>query len=395
MQFSRRRFLRNGSTLLALPALEAFSAPQAATDTGPRNFVAIGCYLGWHQNAFFPKETGLDYTLPPTLAPLKAHKADVTVFSGLDHRAPNGHGAWSNFLCGNRPKTHSLDQQIADAIGQDTRFHSLQLIAGAGEAKSSTKAISYTRQGIPLPMIRRPSVLYKKLFVTQADRERSEYILKSGRSTLDTLLGDAKRLQRNLPAGDRAKLDEYFESVRSVEKRIGRQLAALDDPLPQPDYKLPSYDPVTPNLQIEAENILYDLMALALETESTRVMSMLLDGLGQVFSLDGRVLGAGYHGLSHHGNDPAMIRDLVAIETAHIHCFNRFIGQLKAKKTVRGTTLLDDTVLWLGTGMGDASRHSNRNLRRKRTPRCSAISASRCNKNSAWKRTRSRTRTAT
>ena len=181
-------------------------------------------------------------------------------------------------------------------------------------------------------------------------------------SSLDHMVQDAKRLQRSLPPADSAKLDEYFESVRGVEKRMARQLRALEDPVPEPNYKCPSYDPITPNLQIEAEIIMYDLMALALDTESSRVLSFFLDGLGQVFSIDGRVLGSGYHGLSHHGNDPVMIRDLVAIETAHVHCLAGFIKQLKEKKTAQGKSLLDDTVVLVGTGMGDASRHSNRNL---------------------------------
>ena len=113
---------------------------------------------------------------------------------------------------------------------------------------------------------------------------------------------------------------------------------------------------------MEAEKLMYDLMVLALETESTRVLSFFLDGLGQVFSIDGQVLKSGYHGLSHHGNDPAMINDLLKIEQAHIHCFSDFIRQLSEKKNAEGKTLLDDTVVLVGTGMGDASRHSNRNL---------------------------------
>ena len=143
---------------------------------------------------------------------------------------------------------------------------------------------------------------------------------------------------------------------------MGQQLAIINEPVLQPNYKLPSYDPITPNLQMEAEAIFYDLMALALETESSRVMSLFLDGLGQVFSIDGKALGAGYHGLSHHGNDPAMIQDLITIETAHMHCLSGFIKQLQEKKTVTGKSLLDDTIVLVGTGMGDASRHSNRDL---------------------------------
>jgi hypothetical protein len=358
LQYGRRQFLRAGATVIALPALEAFGG-RAAAPHRPRNFVAIGTYLGWHQNAFFPRQAGRDYELSPTLAPLAGIREQFTVFSGLDHRAPNGHAAWSNFLCGMNPGSWSLDQMIADSIGQQTRIPSIELTAGSGEGP---QAMSFTRQGVGLPQIDRPSVLYKRLFASEADRARTEYLLASGESSLDMVLDDANRLQRALPSRDRAKLDEYFESIRAVEKRMERQLAALDEPAATTTYTLPDYDPVTPNLQIEAEGMLYDLSALALESGQTRVITMFLHGLGQVFSLDGRQLVAGYHGLSHHGNDPVMIRDLVAIETAHVHCLAQFLGQLEQKQTVNGRSLLDDTIILLGTGMGDASRHSNANL---------------------------------
>ena len=354
----RRKFLSAAGISVALPALESLAASSSKV-TGPRNFVAIGTYLGWHQNAFYPKETGADYTTPSTLKPLESYKDSFTIFSGLDHRAPNGHGNWGNFLCGQSIKSYSVDQMIADRVGGKSRFPSIQTVAGAGEG---AKAMSFTKEGVGLPMIQRPSVLYKLLFPSKADRARTEYLLRSGRSALDEVTADAIALQKSLPSSDANILDQYFTSLRSVEKRIGQQLAIINEPLPQPNYKLPSYDPITPNLQMEAEAIFYDLMALALETESSRVMSLFLDGLGQVFSIDGKALGAGYHGLSHHGNDPAMIQDLITIETAHMHCLSGFIKQLQEKKTVTGKSLLDDTIVLVGTGMGDASRHSNRDL---------------------------------
>lgn len=359
--FTRRRFLRSASALIALPALEAFGAPPAAAakTSTPKNFVAIGSYLGWHQPAFFPKTAGRDYTMPSILTPLEEHRNDFTIFSGLDHRAPNGHKGWSNFLSGNTPGAYSLDQQIADQIGGKSRFASIELATGMGEG---AKSMSFTKQGIGLPAVMRPSVLYRQLFATQSSRERTEYLLKSGRSSIDGVLDDARHLKANLPKRDQDKLSEFFDSFRSVEQKMGRQLAALDEPAPDPGYKLPSYDPITPNLQMEAGTIMYDLMALALETGSTRVMSLFLDGLGQVFAIDGEVLKAGYHALSHHGNDPEMIHDLVAIERAHMSCFAGFLKQLSEKKDPQGKSLLDDTVILLGTGMGDASRHSNTNL---------------------------------
>lgn len=359
----RRHFLRSAAAMIALPALESLPVlgTTGAASVAPKakNLVSIGAYLGWHQNAFYPKEVGRGYTLPTTLSPLADHQNDFTVFSGLDHRAPNGHGSWSNFLCGNTPNVYSMDQIVADQIGQRSRFPSVQLTAGTGEG---SKAMSFTKQGIGLPMIQRPSVFYKRLFMSEADKTRMEYMLRSGRSSLDLVLEDALRLQKSVISADRDKLDEYFDSMRSVEKRMERQISQINDPLPTTDYKLPDTDPITPNLLMEAEALMYDLMALAIDSDSSHVLSFFIDGLGQVFSFDGVPLRSGYHGLSHHGNDPEMIRDLVSIETAHMHCLNGFLNQLKEKKRPDGTSLLDETIVLVGTGMGDASRHSNADL---------------------------------
>ena len=359
-QVDRRLFLRSAVATIALPSLEAFSEDSVGEKgSQARNFVAIGAYLGWHQNAFYPAEAGSGYSMPRTLEPISDYRDQFTVFSGLDHRAPNGHKAWINFLSGKAPGTYSLDQQVADRIGGESRFASIELATGVGEG---AKTMSFTKQGVGLPTIMRPSVLYRRLFVSQAERERAEYLIESGKSSLDSVLEDAKRFQAGLPKRDREKLNEYFDSFRAVEKRMDRQLSSLDDPVPETGYQLPSYDPITPNLQMEAGRIMYDLMVLALDSGSTRVLSLFLDGLGQVFSINGEVLKAGYHALSHHGNDPEMIEDLIAIERAHIDCFAGFLKQLSEKRNPQGKSLLDDTVILLGTGMGDASRHSNANL---------------------------------
>jgi len=344
---------------LALPALESLSGPAlaAANSAKARNIVCIGTYLGFYQSAFFPEQAGREFELPPLLKPVAEHREQFTVFSGLDHRAPNGHGAWNNFLCGQHPGGYSLDQQIADAIGQDSRYPSILLSAG-----KASRTMSHTKQGVALPMIQRPSVLYGKLFASPEDRARSEYLLRSGHSSLDVVLEDAKRLQNSVSAADKTKLAEYFDSLREVEKRMTRQIKAVNEPVPETNYRLPGYDPVAPTLQLEAETLMYDLMALALETDSTRVMSLFIGGLGQVFTINGETLQAGYHALSHHGNDPDAIADLIKVETEHMRCFSRFLTQLKSKTNAQGQPLLDNTIVLLGSGMGDASRHANSNL---------------------------------
>jgi hypothetical protein len=357
---NRRLFLRAGATALALPALEAFSA-SAAPLSGPRNFVAVGTYLGWYAPAFYPKQAGAGYEMPASLSSLEPHRDHFTVFSGLDHRAPNGHEAWSNYLSGHIPGAYSVDQIIADDIGQKARFPSIHRAVGASELTGG-RQMSYTKQGVGMPMIERPSVLYRQLFMSEADRERTEYILRSGRSSLDSVLDDAKRLESELPQSDRDTLAEYYDAVRSVEKRMVRQIASINEPVPTPNYKLPASDPMTPNLLMEAEQLMYDLMALAIQTESSHVLTFTLYGLGQVYTIDGEALKAGYHALSHHGNDPAMVHDLVKLESAHIERFGNFLQQLRDKKDAQGKPLLDSTVVMLGTGMGDASRHSNQDL---------------------------------
>ncbi|MEZ5366522.1 MAG: DUF1552 domain-containing protein [Bryobacterales bacterium] len=135
---NRRHFLRAGATAIALPTLEAFSA-SAATTTGPRTFVSIGTYLGWYAPAFFPKQSGTDYEMPALLEPLEEHREHFTIFSGLDHRAPNGHDAWSNYLSGNVPGSYSVDQMIADALGEKSRFPSLHLIAGPASTPTAAR----------------------------------------------------------------------------------------------------------------------------------------------------------------------------------------------------------------------------------------------------------------
>lgn len=186
--------------------------------------------------------------------------------------------------------------------------------------------------------------------------------IRSGHSAIDPVLDDARRLQRSVPAADRDKLGEYFDSLREVEKRMMRQLETVHDPVPVTGYELPAYDPVAPTLQLEAESLMYDLMALALQTDSTRVLSLFIGGLGQVFTINGETLKAGYHALSHHGNNPETIADLVKVEREHMLRFARFLAHLERKEDAEGRSLLDSTIVLLGSGMGDASRHANTNL---------------------------------
>jgi len=360
--WNRRCVLRASGVTIALPGLESIQtthageASDALEEPKAKRFVCVGTYLGFYQEAFFPKQSGRNYELSELLRELGGFRDEFTVFSGFDHQAPNGHAAWNNFLCGQTPNEYSLDQRIADHLGASYRYPSFQLSAG-----KASQTMSHTKQGIALPMVQRPSVLYSKLFASDADRHRTEYLLRSGRSAMDSVLEDARQLQRSVSKADQVKLGEYFDSIREVERRMSRNLE-LGEVTHTTDYKLPDYDPVAPTMQLEAEKLMYDLMALAIETDSTPVLSLFIGGLGQVFTIDGETLQAGYHALSHHGNDPDAIRDLIRVEREHMKCFAHFLGLLKSKTDASGVSLLDSTIVLLGTGMGDASRHANRNL---------------------------------
>lgn len=343
--------------------LESF-APRAAggawsPEASLQRLVCVGTYLGFHQPDFFPAGAGREYECSPVLKPIESFRDEFTVFSGLDHRGRNGHLGWKAWMSGSASGSVSIDQLVAAKVGDSTRFDSLQLTCGnpPGDAR-----LSFTKEGVALPMIGRPSVLYSTLFRSAADNARMDYILSSNRSVLDGVIVEARALERSVTASDRAKLGEYFASVRDVEKSLRKQRLWLDRPVPKVDYPLPEFDPVAPDLSLECESIMYDLMALALSTDSTRVATFLIPGWSQVFTLGGRKLSAGYHGLSHHGNDPGRIADYNLVGIEHVKRFSRFLDKLKAAKDAFGRPLLDSTAVIFGSGMGNANTHDNSNL---------------------------------
>ena len=362
----RRTFLKGATASLALPMLESLSAYGAVNATGttaaaiqPRRLVCVGVYLGFYQDDFFPAKTGRDYDTPPVLKPIEDFRDEMSIFSGLDHRGRNGHEGWRAWMSGRATGSVSMDQLVADAVGEQTRFASLQVTCGSppGAAK-----LSFTKEGVPLPMIGRPSVLYRTLFRSSSDKARMEYLLKTNRSVLDGLVEETRSLERSVTPRDREKLGEYFASIRDVEKKLQKQQRWLDKPTPKVDYPLPEFDPVAPDVALECESIMYDLMTLALTTDSTRVLTFLIPGWSQVFTINDRKLSSGYHSLSHHGNDPRKIAEYNLVGMEHIKRLGGFLEKLKASKDRNDQPLLDSTTIVYGSGMGDANTHDNTNL---------------------------------
>lgn len=350
---SRRRFLLGTGIALSLPAFESFAAGTSKQQKSPRRLVCVGNHLGFYPGNFFPKAPGKDYVSTSTLKPLDTHRDDLTVFSHLDHGLNGGHKAVQGFLtsikkeeaAGFPEKNISLDQAAAEHVGNSTRFPSINTGIEGGTD------MCWSRAGVHVPPINNPATLFRGLFVNspQGVREVERTRLKHRASVLDALRDSASALNRTLNAADRNKLDQYLTSVRDVERRLQMSKAWLDRPKPKP--------PIDEVLDEERQHIdevalLYDLMALALQTDSTRVAT-LETGLGfRTAELD---LGS-YHGLSHHSKSKDRIRQLQVVEAFLTTKLNDFISRLKEAQ------IFDDTLIVFGSGMSDGSIHSNRNL---------------------------------
>ena len=350
---SRRRFLQGTGIALSLPAFDSFTARLSAAEKPPRRLVCIGNHLGFYPGNFFPKAAGKDYVATSTLKPLEAHRDQLTVFSHLDHELNGGHKAVQGFLtsikkeeaAGFPEKNISLDQAAAEHVGSSTRFPSIN----TGISKGTD--MCWSRAGVHVPPINNPATLFRGLFVNspQSAREAERTRLKHRASVLDALRDSASALNRTLNAADRDKLDQYLTSVRDVERRLQMSKEWLNRPKP----KAPIDEVLDEERQhIDEVALLYDLMALALQTDSTRVAT-LETGLGfRTAELD---LG-GYHGLSHHGKSKDRIGQLQIVEAFLTTKLSNFISRLKEAK------IFDNTLVVFGSGMSDGSRHSNRNL---------------------------------
>ncbi len=361
---NRRRFLRAAGVALALPMLDRFALRGfSATKEKPiRRLVCICTPLGLNPSFFFPEGAGKDYTLSPYLETLKEFRDDFTVISGLAHpEVGSTHDSLYSFLTGAaHPEIRggfrnsiSLDQFAAEHIGGETRFPSLSLSAeGFG--------LSWTRSGALVPSDLYPANVFARLFLegrpdeVQAQANR----LRNGRSILDTVGEQAKRLQSSLGARDREKMDEYFTSVRELEQRMVVTEQWSKKPKPKVDVK-PPLNNMNPADLVGKNRVMFDLIHLALQTDSTRLVTMLLLGTSLVPPIPGVSLG--HHDLSHHGQDPAKIAQLKMIELEKLKTVRELLEKLK-KTQEQGESLLDRTTVLFSSNLGNASNHSTHNL---------------------------------
>jgi hypothetical protein len=350
---SRRRFLQGTGFALTLPVFESLAVGAAIGEKAPRRLVCVGNHLGFYPGNFFPQTAGKDYVVTSTLKPLEAHRNDLTVFSNLDHELNGGHRAVQGFLTsikkeesyGFPEKNISLDQAAAEQVGSATRFPTINtgIVNGTD--------MSWTRAGVHVPPVNNPAKLFRALFVNSPQDVRAveRTRLQHRGSVLDALRDSASALNRTLNAADRSKLDQYLTSVRDVERRLQMSKEWLDRPKP----KSPIAEVQDEERQhIDEVALFYDLMALSLQTDSTRIAT-LETGMGfrtSELDLDG------YHGISHHGKAPGRIDQLRIIESFLSTKLSNFITRLKEAQ------VFDNTLIVFGSGMSDASSHSNRNL---------------------------------
>lgn len=361
-----------------LPFLEAMLPPftnqlMGATPPSerlqPKRMVSICNNLGLLPEHFFPKGSGRDYELSPYLSNLAEHKDDFTVLSGVSHPGVDGsHSSDVSFLTaaphpggGGFRNTVSLDQVIAREIGHLTRFPSLTL---GVNAKPGERGVSWTDSGVLIPCESKASNVYKQLFLqgTKNEIENQLRRLQLGESIMDTIASESKALNRRLGKNDRDRMDQYLTAVREVERRL--EIAQEWERIPKPKARLPMpTDPESAENYMDKTQLMYEMALLALETDSTRSITIFLDSLSSpTILVPGAKISDGYHNLSHHGKSEEKLKQLEAIDHSHMKLLNKFISDLKGTEEGGGKKLLDDTLVLYGSNFGDASKHTTTNM---------------------------------
>lgn len=368
---ARRTFLRGLGVTLALPALECMTPAFARTpDTKvPRRMLVIVNNIGVLSKDFFPKGTGRDYEASPLLSILAPHREEFTVFSGLSHpNVTSGHSTDNCFLTSARGafkagfrNTISLDQFAAEKLGQVTRFPTFNLGVNIEKANRS---LSWTRDGVLLPAEDSATALYQKMFVQGDAAAVAQQLrrLDERGSILDTLQDEANRFNRKLGKADKARLDQYFTSVREVEQRLVIAREWETRPLPKTTRPAPAAIQEGKYF-FEKFELMLDMAQLAFESDSTRIVTLMLDAFWTpIFKLEGKQdTTESYHGLSHHGQSEKKLRQLEAADRQNMAVLNKLMTSL-ASKSEDGQRLLDRTMVLYGSNMGEANIHDNTNL---------------------------------
>ena len=373
---SRRRFLRGMGVALSLPFLDsmlptlgraaATASSPLSPDGVPRRMFGVCNNLGLLADSFFPSDKGRDYTLSPYLQLLREHRNDFTIFSGVSHpNVDGGHPSDISFLTAaphpassSFRNTISLDQFIAERIGVLTRFPSITLAVN-----NSRSGLSWTGTGVSIPPEEKASEVFNQLFLQGTPEEIEAQIrnLDTGRSILDAVADQATDLQRRVGARDRDRLDQYFTSVRDLEHRLQASRGWENKPKPVVKEAAP-VDPTSPAQYVAKVKVMYDLVRLAFETDSTRSITLMLNSVGTpVVEIEGATITDSYHNLSHHGKSPDKLAQLKILDEWHMKLLANLFKDLKSVREGE-ETLLDRTMILYGSNLGDANAHSTTNI---------------------------------
>ena len=366
---SRRTMLKAAGVSLALPLLDAMTpAIAAAAAKPPVRMLAICTNLGILPHYFFPETAGDQYESTPYLSILEKYRRDMTVFSGVSlPDVDGGHSAESCFLTGAPHPTRggfkntiSLDQFAAEKIGQATRFPSLTTYVGVESQARMGASLSWTAGGVIIPGERKPSQLFAKMFLAGGVDEVQRQVanIRRGRSVLDAVSDRAKELQRTLGGADKEKLDQYFTGVRELEDRL--RLAEEWEYKPKPKVDVPTPKDIDdPAELIGQTRVMFDLARLALQTDSTRILTVFINQGAGKQNIAGVVTPT--HGLTHQAGSAEKREELRILEEAQFRVFAELLGNLKQTNDQSGS-LLDHTMVLYGTNFGNAGLHTNTNL---------------------------------
>ena len=366
----RRMFLRGTGTAIALPLLDAMvpalTAEQLTAAAPVRRLGFIYYPLGVDQDRWRPKGQGANYELSEALAPLAAHKDKFLVLSGLssdpDRTKAGFHDrAMASFMTGCEPtegKVHvgiSVDQVAAQVLGKETQFSSLEL--STEEARNPPGPVFKSATN-PLPFEKNPRFVFERLFgeggridpVAAAERDAAD------RSSLDTVTERIAELKARLGPSDRRKLDEYVESIRDVERRI--QVAMRKQPVDLPDARRP---PGVPDSWPEHVKLMFDLQALALQADLTRVWTFLYGREASPMNFPHLGISMGHHEISHHNFEKEKLAALAKINVNQSELFAYFLSKLDSLKE-GSSTLLDHSLIMYGSNLSVPTSHSQRDL---------------------------------
>lgn len=392
----RRTFLRGLGTAIALPMLDAMmpvraaraaSAAAAAGGTAgplPRRMAFFYVPNGANMEKWTPAAAGANFELPPTLAPLLPFKSDINVITKLaqDKANPYGDGgggharASATFLTGCHPRKTagadiragiSVDQLAAEHIGDQTRLASLELSCDSGTHAGSCDSgyscayqfnLSWRSETMPMNPEVDPRQVFNRLFGAGSEEETAAAKAKRQlyqKSVLDFVLDDAQELQSGLGRTDRRKVDEYLTAVRDIEKRIDR---FEQNPPVKPDGVNP---PEMFENYPEQLKLMFDMLVLAFQTDSTRVSTFIMahEGSNRPYPFIG--IKEGHHDLSHHRHLPDKLNKLAQINRYHITQFAYFLERLKSIREGEGS-LLDNCMIVYGSGLSDGNAHLPENL---------------------------------